>query len=278
MGVDCQQASVLYVALEDKESEVRAHFRRMGATDESIAFLFPQPMQDPVAEVLQLARIHKPGLIVIDTLQRLIRARDLNDYAEVTTKLTPLLEIARETDAAVVLIHHAGKADRAGADGVLGSTALHGSVDNTVMIKRTDRFRTVWSEQRIGPDLEESVFVLDPDTGLVSLGPSRSAADLEAVKEQLYEAIVGLEEPISEKEIQHLVTGRNTAKVSAIRALVAEGRVARLGAGGQKDPFRYLAGPVGKPLSPISYSDVPDASEEHGNKSLEVAPLGEAGK
>ena len=112
IGGRCQQGTVWYLALEDKRSEVRRHFRQMGANGrEPIRFLFDQPGHHVIAQMRTLAKTEAPILIFVDTVQRLIKARDLNDYAEVTTKLTPLLTLARDTGAAVLLIHHAGKGD-----------------------------------------------------------------------------------------------------------------------------------------------------------------------
>ena len=145
LGFSCVAGPVWYVALEDKRSEIRRHFRQMGATgSEPVRFIFPT---DQLLDQLCCAAADEhPALIIVDTLQRLIVARDLNDYAEVTTKLTPILTLARETDAAVLLVHHASKSDRSGIDGVLGSTALTGSVDNVFILKRNDQYRTLESQ------------------------------------------------------------------------------------------------------------------------------------
>ena len=114
-----------------------------------------------------------PALIIVDTMQRLIQARDLNDYAEVTRKLTPVLNLAREAGAAVLLLHHAGKSERSDLDSVLGSTALAGSVDNLLVLRRSDRYRTLASIQRVGPDLAQTVVSLDEGTGRVEAGQTR---------------------------------------------------------------------------------------------------------
>jgi len=96
---------VWYLALEDKRSEVVRHFRMMGATgSEPVYCFFQQPSEHLTGQLHARAKHECPGLIVVDTLQRLIRAENLNDYAEVTTKLTPILALARETGAAVLLV------------------------------------------------------------------------------------------------------------------------------------------------------------------------------
>src|SRR5262249_9629525 len=153
----CLQRPVIYVALEDRRADVRRHFRTMGATgDEAVRFVFRDGVGDLVTRLRAVADADPPGLIIVDTLQRAIKAQDLNNYAEVITKLTPILTLARETGAAVLLLHHAGKAVREDAlDTVLGSTALTGSVDNVLFLVRNDRYRTLRSRQRTGLDLAE---------------------------------------------------------------------------------------------------------------------------
>ena len=131
-----------------------------------------------MGKLARLADRERLNCIIVDTLQRLIFAKDLNDYAEVTTRLEPVLAIARSTQAAMLLVHHAAKADRAGIDAVLGSTALTGSVDNVFLLNRTDRYRVLSSVQRIGADLEETVITLD-DAGRARSGQSRHNADIE---------------------------------------------------------------------------------------------------
>jgi AAA domain len=177
LGHRTTEGVVWYLVLEDKRSEVRRHFRALGATGrESLRFLFGGE-HDLLPKLRNLALREHPACIIVDTLQRLVKAKDLNDYAEVTDKLTPIMELARATGATLILVHHAGKADRAGIDTVLGSTALAGSVDNIFLLNRTDRYRLLSSIQRIGSDLEETVIALD-GAGHISAGLGRHDADV----------------------------------------------------------------------------------------------------
>jgi hypothetical protein len=239
LGSACEARPVWYLALEDKRSEVRSHFKRMGASAEPLRFVFPQGGADLMAQLHVLAAREHPGLIIVDTLQRLIGARDLNDYAEVTTKLTPVLALARETGAAVLLVHHAGKGERTGIDAVLGSTALAASVDNVFLLTRTDRHRVLSSVQRIGPDLAEMVVSLNETTGHVEAGPSRHDADRSSIEGAILVVLDGADRALTEAEIEPAIEGRTSLKREALRALVAAGRVTREGKGGKGDPFRY---------------------------------------
>jgi hypothetical protein len=270
LGFQCEAALVWYLALEDKRSEVRRHFRAMNATGaESLRLVFPHRPTNLLAELQVLAARERPGLIIVDTLQRLIRARDLNDYAEVTTKLTPILTLARETGAAVLLVHHAGKGDRKNIDAVLGSTAISGSADNVFILARTERYRVLSSDQRIGAELPEMVLTLEGD-GRVLAGPSRHDADRSCVEAAIMAMLAGIQVPVTEPEIGTGVEGSTALKREALRCLFAAGRVSREGKGVKSDPYRYVSGAghaTGSDVPGVSRLLVPGYIQEQENEN-----------
>lgn len=236
----CLQVPVWYLALEDKRSEVRKHFRALGATGrEPVGLVFPQPGRALLTQLHALAERERPGLIVVDTLQRLIGAKDLNDYAEVTTKLTPLLALARDTGAAVLLLHHAGKSERADIDAILGSTAIAGSVDNIFVLRRTDRYRALKSVQRIGPDMEETVLAMNSETGHITAGPTRLEADQGHLEADLVQQLEKARTPLTSAEWIETVEARRQLCLAAIRSLIAQKIVTRTGTGKRNDPYLF---------------------------------------
>ena len=250
LGHPCTPAPVWYVALEDKRSEVKKHLLRLGATgSDPLRFFFRQPVRNLLGQLTALAEEERPGLIIVDTLQRLINAKDLNDYAETTSKIDPILTLARETGAAVLLVHHAGKADRAGIGAVLGSTALAGSVDNVFLMKRTERYRLLRSEQRIGPNIEDVVVALDETTGNITCGPSKHDADVTCVATELLASIHNAAEPLTSADWGQTVEARRTVWLAAQHRLVEQGQVDRTGTGKKGAPYRYCI--------PVSSSRVP---------------------
>src|SRR5207249_2577318 len=77
-----QQGPVLYLALEEKRSEVRKHFQDMGAAgSEDIYIYAASAPADGLQQVRAAAERLKPALIIIDPLFRLTRVKDSNDYA-----------------------------------------------------------------------------------------------------------------------------------------------------------------------------------------------------
>lgn len=240
LGFETTQGTVFYLALEEKRAELRRHFEAMGATADDPLYLFIEPSPaDGLAQLRQAAEAHKPGLIIVDPLFRMVRVKDGNDYTQVTAALEPLLTLARQTGAHVLLVHHSSKKGSGDGDGILGSTAIFGSVDTALLLSRRDQYRTLRSIQRYGEDLEEVTLTLDPATRIVTVGPSRQEVEGREVAGKIVEFLNGQGEAVTESEINGAVEGRTSVKRQALRQLVVEGTVFRFGKGGKGDPFRY---------------------------------------
>jgi hypothetical protein len=250
LGSQTQAGTVVYLALEEKRSEVKRHFRQMGAQgSEPILVHCAAAPKNAIDVVEQLASKHNPVLIIIDPLLRLARMKDGNDYAEVTKAMEPLISIARTSGAHILAVHHLGKGNRPDpSEGILGSTAFLASVDTALLFKRTERHRTIYSLQRYGEDLAEHVLDYDTEKHLVSLGALTSEVDGARIASAI---VVHLEEcgEQLEEDISDAVEGRNSLKRKALRSLVKEGVVVRGGAGRRNDPYRYS-----KAIIPVSRS------------------------
>jgi hypothetical protein len=246
LGRTVMQGPVIYLALEEKRSEVRRHFRDMGATgDEDIYVYAAAAPADGFEKVRKATERLKPALVIIDPLFKMTRVKDGNDYAQMTQALEPILVMARETHAHVLCVHHAGKGMREGADSILGSTAIFGAVDTAIIMHRTKEYRTIQSQQRYGTDLEETVLHFDPTTRTLGLGESKAREDMTSVKVAILECLQTQEHDqeeghaLTEGEVNHAVEGRNAHKRTALRELARDGQIVRLGKGGKGDPYRY---------------------------------------
>lgn len=240
LGREVMQGPVILYSLEEKRSEVKRHFKDMGARgDEELYMYAGSAPLDALNEVRQKVEEIKPALVVIDPLFRLTRVRDGNDYAQVTQALEPLLMLARETGTHVLCVHHTSKGDRQGGDSVLGSQAIFGSVDTLMLMKRHEHCRTIMTQQRYGDDLEETTLDFDPIARSFSMGSTKENADIETIKEAVYEYLSEKGESVTEAEVLHDVEGRRAHKVKVLRELVNEGRAKRDGRGGKGDPFKY---------------------------------------
>ena len=177
--------------------------------------------------------------MIIDPLFRFTKVRDTSAYAEITAALEPLLLLSRETGTHVLCIHHLSKGNGQGGDSLLGSTAIFGSVDTLILLKRHDSYRTIKSIQRYGTDLPETILNFDSDQRTVTVGKSKEDTDLDNLKDVLLDYLSSSGEPLTEAVISEEVEGRTTVKRKALRELVTEDKVIRTGKGGKSDPFTY---------------------------------------
>jgi putative DNA primase/helicase len=241
--LDCAttKGPVIYLALEEKRGEVRRHFVDLGATGEEEIYIHAASApQEAVLELCELTRQIHPALIIIDPLFKFVRIRDEKAYAEVCNAIEPLLTLARETGAHVLLSHHNGKMEKADAtDSILGSTAIFGAVDSAIILKKGDRYRTVQSSQRYGTDWPETLLNFDPAERSLSLGVERSEAEAGRISEAIGAYLAGCYEPQTRVQVEAHVEGKTKHKRTALKALCAAGRVSESGAGAKGDPLRY---------------------------------------
>ncbi len=273
LGLPTAQGPVIYCAFEEKRSEVKRHFMDLGADGSLLISAFIGRSPDDLIEKIRVSVINrKPVLIVLDTLAKATtKVRDFNDYAAVTQALDPFLQIARETGAHLLFVHHAGKSDREGGDALLGSTAIFGTVDTALIQKRTDKYRTIEAQCRYGTDIEASVLEWDADRRSITLGGSKKEADVDRSKNAIKTFLGAQETPVSREVIEDGVEGRTGYLRKALKELVESEGVARIGKGGKGDPFMYASGKteILSTLENYSCSVVPHIYTEQGNKNGE---------
>jgi hypothetical protein len=245
LGWETLKGPVLYLAFEEKRAEARAHFEAMGATSDDQVFVFvAQSPKDAMSQLRAVVERVRPVLIIVDTLLKLVRVRDSNDYAEVMRALEPLMALARETGAHVLAVHHLGKGDRSGGDAILGSTAIFAAGDTALILRRSEKYRTLSSVQRYGEDLEDTVLTLDPVTRMVTAGPLRKEADEAQATAAILDYLKGQSGPVEASEIEAAVEARTAVKRAALKALIGGGSVVRSGGGKRGDPLLYELSPI----------------------------------
>ena len=237
---DVTKGVVIYLALEEKRTEIKRHFMAMMATgSEEIHIYTGGAPVDAIKQIREATERLKPVLVIIDPLFRLTKVKDGNDYVQVTNALDPLLRLARDTGTHVLCVHHSPKGERNVEDCVLGSQAIFGSVDTLIVMKRLENYRTIQTRQRYGNDMEETILTFDKETRLVCIGGTRHEEDINMVKKAILEFLLTQNEPITEAVINQGVEGAVKFKCKALRELVAEGKVKREGKGSRGNPFYY---------------------------------------
>lgn len=241
LGLKTKRGECVYLALEEREEEVRADFRAMGADgSEPILIHAATAPAEGIRALCELIRERHTVFVVVDPLFRLARIRDEKAYAETYAALGPLIDAARVAGTHVLATHHAGKSFKADAiDSPLGSTAIGGAVSALFVMRRTEAYRTLQSVQRVGPDMAENVLKFDSDSKRLSISGTRFDADRAECEEAILTFLTSADGPQTQEQIRDGVEGQTRVTRAALTALVAAGRVGKTGDGKRGKPFLY---------------------------------------
>ena len=182
-------------------------------------------------------RSYSVGLIIVDSLSKFWDVRDENDSGQVERGMQPLLALARETGAGLILIHHMRKAEGDGGLRIRGSTALPAAVDIAISFEmRADNARRLQSISRYDETPRSLVVELSKEGSYEALGDD---AKLKWQREQrtILEALSDVPKTAEEvAEETALPTG--TVRVR-LNQLWKELAISRAGDGKKGDPYRY---------------------------------------
>ncbi|WP_251961654.1 AAA family ATPase, partial [Salinibacter ruber] len=232
--IPVQQGNALVMSLEDGARRTGERLRKMGAEHEehdesailearerlNLTFHWKKfgPNTDDEQKEgksllqLVLGALQKIGedyrLIVVDTLQRLRRQANVgaNIYVEDYKAMKDFQEIARELDAAVLLLHHTNKL-RDAEDPYLrvsGSTGLTAQAD-TVAVLEGDRIESEARLQVSGRDISghDLGLRLDTDTLNWQLVGSGHALGMGDVRKTIYTVLKEADGPLSPSEVDN---------------------------------------------------------------------------
>lgn len=242
LGMNTLQGPVLYLALEEQKHEVLEHFEEMGADGTEPLHIHAKELPQSPVDNLELAiGEFKPVLVIIDTLMRFTRIKDINDYSQTVNALSPLTDMARTMGFHIAFTHHAKK-DQSGhhGEGILGSTGVFGAVD-TVMEFRVgkDSQRSFKTIQRYGDDFPDTIVRLTEAKRLEIVGDRVEANT--RVTEHEFETQLKARGWTAEKTLLELVQGRKNEKQRILRAMynAIPPKVDRRGSGKKGSPFEY---------------------------------------
>ena len=275
LGRATQQCPVAYLFLDGTLPEIADVFISLDLKESDPVFLHAgSAPKDVIAWIMNTVQQNGVKLVIVDTMQKLLRLTDLNDYAEVTNKMEPLLQLARDGKAHVVLLHHAGKESRDDLDAAIGSTAIRGLCYTYLFEKRlpgSDR-RILLSDQRGGKNFPETAIGFNRLTGRLEVQGTMEDAELEEAKPKIAEFLRVEGGELTEKEIRKAVSGRTLILSKALREMHRDGDVERTGKGKKGSAYRYS-------LSTTLFDEISDSGfrmggirgEGFGDKNLQNA-------
>jgi hypothetical protein len=225
LGDATEAGPVLWVGLEEHVGDLAARMSAWSAIASRVYVInCLSTVDDPIAEIHRASSTLRPALVVVDTLAALADATDARPDPGSSSAWTPIMSslarVARSTDAALILAHHARKSDGAYRD----SSAIGAGVDAIIEMAEGDeadvrRFR-VRARWRVG----------DYAVRLVGERYELAAGELSLdARVLLYvEAHPGSSQRAVEKAIQ----ARATDVRSAIQRLTASGAISDRGTAG----------------------------------------------
>ena len=251
LGREVGQGGVLYLALEEKMSEVQSHLKQLGFDGSQPIYVHCGAIdRNEALEGLREAIEHYPDikLVIIDPLFRFVGGvRDSNDYIAVNNALEPLLELARNCNVHISIAHHAKKRECDDMrDTILGSQALAGGAD-TLVYMRTDRtgLRTIATTQRYGSDLTETRLIWNAEERRMSIGDTLievqhiSAEETrERIENEMLDHVRRYPDS-TQPEITGTARGNATTKREVFNSIVEIGYLVRSGEGCKGSPYRY---------------------------------------
>lgn len=246
----------IYLALEEKLSEVTAHFDLLGVSDsDRISVLTGGIDRGQALERLEATLQQYPDvvLVVIDPLFKFLDGvRNTDDYMQITNALTRLLDLARTYKVHIMVVHHMKKRTSENVmDGLLGSTAIFGNVDTSIALTRQPNgVRSIATRQRYGIELPETQLTWNADQRSMSLGVSADQAHANEATEterrigdEIVEYVAANDGSTLE-QVMAAVTGKRTTKMRVFNA-VSKQFFERSGDGIKGDPYLYRISEAG---------------------------------
>ena len=223
LGRETKKGKVIYLAMEESLVEVKKHYTELGATEEDEIFIYTNLLpKDAFTRLKESIKEHGASLIIIDTLHRCINVSDGNNYAEMTKALTSFLEISRELNCHVLLVHHTRKGEVNGAESSLGSQALFGLVDTAItMDANCMSIRMIETQQRYGECIPKCALIFDVATRSYSLGDVTATVNpIDRIKEEIISLITDSKsEVLTQEEILDAVTGKKEIVIKVLKDL-----------------------------------------------------------
>lgn len=212
---------VLWLDLEQHWTLTAQNFERARAFGHAHAVHIYNGPAPKLPDVRATVRAIGAVAVVVDSLSKLLAFQDENDAAEVTRKVTRVLDIARETNAAFIAIHHDRKREGDQGRAMRGSSAFLAATDMAIALKAVggdqDRSRRLECVSRY-PDAITTLCARLTDDGYVAEG-EREPASTDRVLDALGDETLTALELATRLGITRQATARR------LKPLVAAGKL-----------------------------------------------------
>lgn len=165
LGRDVVQGEVILISLEDPRNHLDNCLKVLGYDPQLHARI--HILERLPGDVLQsiellgeaLSKMPDVRLVIVDTLAKLLRVTDLNDYMPVLGAVEQLRNLARQFPYLHVqgLVHCKKVQTDDPFDSILGSTALRGEADTNIALYQNAGNRVIATETRIGRSIPPTI-------------------------------------------------------------------------------------------------------------------------
>lgn len=271
LGRNTRQGGVLIIPIEEQEQDAGRRLKKLGVRPgvEPIYFEKTLPKDDIGLKRVQKF-IQEKGivLVVLDSLPHWWGVQSENDNAQILSAMSPLLNLARQTKAAVLPTHHTSKygdynseTGETGGSGrsIRGGGALFGLIDQALIMSRkhggpsNQRVLKTTGRRSNG---EEWTIELVGDLDLSNTDPYSVHMVGESPETVL--KVLTLE-PQTLKEIMAKAKLGKTITSIILDELVSQGKVIKAGKGVRGDPHVYS--PTYSPAEFDALNPDPDETE-----------------
>jgi hypothetical protein len=266
------RGAVLILAVEEHVRDVERRLKRFGLREDDPVYVHVGTVQEQ-SETLKTIKNFviekKIVLVVIDSLSRFWNVMDENNNMEVIREVSPLLEMARETDAAVLLVHHERKSGGDDGRSIRGGSALFGLVDQAIFLERrpgeASNKRTLKTLGRYDESPPELIVELVCDDYKV-LGTPEEFGQSQALEK--VKAVLTLE-PMDAKTIAKEAETTEKLTRRALETLRERGEIERIGTGKKADAFLYCL--IDRQNALLSqYHSIGKATNPNGHSNAKV--------
>jgi hypothetical protein len=169
LGRRVEQGEVILISLEDPRNHTDNCLKVLGYDPSTHAPIhIVERLAPTVNETLEalgdaLTKMPNVRLVVVDTLAKLLRVKDLSDYMPVLGAVEGLHDLARHFPQLNIqgLVHCKKVQSDNVFDGILGSTALRGETDTNIAIFQCSGERVITTETRIGRNIPPTILLAE---------------------------------------------------------------------------------------------------------------------
>jgi hypothetical protein len=240
LGRTTRKTGVLILAVEEHRRDVKLRLQNLGAEGLNNLYLYigalsPSPILFAALNAFITER--GIGLVIVDTLASFWDVENENDASKMTTEVKPLLRLARDSGACILLIHHARKSEGSHGDEIRGSGALFGLMDVALVMKRhtVETQRLLQAKSRYPETPSELVLELR-ESGYVALGDPATVGKADKLR-RLREVLSETWEKVGELGNKAGLSRRDADRF--LRLLCQQNEASREGAGKKSNPIRF---------------------------------------